>query len=243
MNIIIKDRSAILFNTIIYLVSCFIFLHVLTSLTNEVSAFHLSYLKQNILRFKFIIAVLFITIYSIWFLKKYSSYFLLLYVSMISFEGIISIVNDFNKFILFLLFVYVVIAYYFYQIWCSEIDEPYYNPNYTKQNMFDPMLLKIKAKLEYGDEVFSGYLTNWKETGAFLYLDQKIDKLDGEAGLSIILDGTTFSQKAHIISLSTDSRGIGLKFSNTQSENSDNLNWDDFYSVAYEMGLVANDLT
>ncbi|MBL7664140.1 MAG: hypothetical protein JNM93_03320 [Bacteriovoracaceae bacterium] len=240
MKLKIKERSPILLNTLVFILFCFLLLHVLTSLVNEVSSFHLSYLKQNVFRFKFIFLTMIISAYSVWFIKKYSANLLALLTTMILFEGLMAISEDFNKLVLFLLFVFSIISYYFYQIWKSELSEPYYNPNYTDTDLFEPMLYRIKVELIIDESIHAGHLTNWQETGAFVYLEQPLTKVNfDQVQLRVNFMQEDFNAQAQICAYSNDMRGFGIKFSQVKETG---FSWADFFITSYDMGIDAHHL-
>lgn len=243
MKLKLQKLSLVQLNVISYILLGFLFLHVVTCLAHDLSAFNVQHLYQNIIRFKFLCLVEFLTIFLVLKIKSYSRYFLILISSIVVLECSFLLLQESNKLILFLLFSYVVISYYFYQIWDEELREPYYNPNYSTKNLFSPMLYEIKTNLSFGDKQYKATLTNWNQNSAFVFFeDSEVASIAKDTGLlSIEFKGALFSQKVRLISKSSTLNGIGVKFEVRDEENE--LKWSDLISIYNDLGFSPRYLT
>jgi hypothetical protein len=236
MKLKIYKRGSVLINTIIYLALNFVFLHIVTCLLHDVSSFNISYLTQNLARFRLLLVIIGLSSVSVWMLKRGSLFFFLLTTAIVFFETAVLLVDEFNKLILFLLFFYLVISYYFYQIWNSEINEPYYHPNFRADNMFSPMLYRVKVELQQGEKAFNGYLSNWSLSGLFVVFDDEVELERGLVKITLKHNNTDFSQPGVVVSMMKTKRGAGLKIVEEPSSQ-EAFTWYSYNEILEEKGL------
>tara|TARA_Y100000768_G_scaffold389043_2_gene391414 strand:- start:7741 stop:8274 length:534 start_codon:yes stop_codon:yes gene_type:complete len=146
---------------------------------------------------------------------------------------------EFSKIIIVMTFFYLVIAYYLYQFYKSELLESYYNSNYQETDLFSPMLKKINVQIIDLEqkELARGYLTNWSYEGCFLYLDEPT-QLKGRVTVRIEFGGKTFSENSTIAAKELGGRGYGFKFQNTSQNESNKMNWNQFYEIIEQLGYL-----
>jgi hypothetical protein len=229
----ILHRSTVIWNLVLFIMFSFVMLHVTKAVTSETSAFDQELLRTNIMQYKYLAGLFLLTILSIFKLKKVSKLmFVLTSVIMIALT-IDAIIFSFSKMILIILFFYTVIAYYNFQFLKTELKESYYNPKFSKQWLFNPMLYKFECVLVKGDKSYKGYLTNWNENGCYVHLDEP-KSLKGKFEVKIELDGKEFINKGFVVSSKKGNDGIGLKF----YDNNDTIyNWNNFYKITENMGF------
>jgi hypothetical protein len=145
---------------------------------------------------------------------------------------------EFSKFSLIILFFYLLIAFYFYQFYCVDAEESYYNPQFDNNFLFPPMLKQIDVEISNENKVLAqGYLTNWSEEGCFVYFSEEAS-LKGKLSVKVLFKEREFIEPAFIVSVTKKKNGYGFKFkSNKKEENLDSLGWSHFYEIIEEMGL------
>ena len=85
--------------------------------------------------------------------------------------------ENFNKVILFIIFFYCVLAYFLGQGWKQILGFSCYNPNILKNEIDDPIYIKIEVKVQMREKfVYEGILTNWDEISCFIQLDGEIEE-------------------------------------------------------------------
>lgn len=146
---------------------------------------------------------------------------------------------EFAKLPLVLLFFYLLFGFYLYQFYYSEIEESYYNPMFSKNDLFAPMNKNINVKICKEDEpVAHGVLTNWSKDGCFIKFDDALD-LKGTYTIVIEYEGFSFEDKANFVSSTSEKNGYGFKFVKlNMDKNTTSLGWGHFYEIIDEMGFT-----
>lgn len=232
MKIKIKSRGMIIFNTCLFILGSFFFLHSVLAYNRSMSSLSFSLLKFNLINLKAIWPLLIITVYLVFNYKKLAKALFILSVGVISLFLVFMILSSFSKIILLLLGGYLVFAYLMYQLLLFELELACYNPNISIHDQFDPVLKKIKVSCLIDESTRAeGYLINWDPYSAFLLLDQNI-KLNEikKIKINIHLFEKKFESDAIIVS-SIKSNGIGIKFPHEGF-------WGKFYEALYERGLI-----
>lgn len=237
MNIKIYYKSAIIWNVILLILLSFVFVYLSNAVYLSESIFNKSFLVAFTTSHKYLIALYFITAILTYKLSKRSKLLYILSclstVSFISFQ----LFNDFSKLILLILFLFVVVAYYIYYFLVTELAESFYNPLYTSEDLFEPMLKQFKCKVKWGDKELEGYLTNWSMAGFFLYIEQEIkDKLPKTLFVEIFHEDVTFNCKVRVVSRARDGHGLGLRIVEFPKDEDSDLSWFGFYEIIDKMG-------
>lgn len=237
MRIQVLSRSSISLNIILFTVFSLFFFHTEIALLNQLSAFNINLIKINIFDFKHVFIVGFLTIFFIWNAKKISTYTFSMFILLILVESINILRVDFNKPILILLCFFLVLSFYYYLILTNELQQPYLNANYEKSDMFEPVLLRIPAKVVFRDgKELQGNLVNWNENGVFLKLNDKVDIWDNKVKLVIDYKGREFSEVAKLVSVVKNKDAFGLRFL-SNSEKANEFSWFNFYKILDDMGF------
>ena len=235
----IHYRNTLVWNLILFVMFSILLVHIATAVSLEQSSFSQDLARKTLANNKWAILLLAITGVTIYKLKKISSLLYPLAVIFVTSICISLLLVNFNKILLFLTFIYIFVAYFYYQFLQVELAEAYNNPNYYKNRLFDPMLYQIKCTLKFvssnsNEELISGYLTNWNENGCFIILDEKI-KRAGKVEVSLVMDGKEFLNTGVVVSRIHKNDGIGIKF---YEEGNSIYNWDNFYKIIENKGLV-----
>jgi len=232
----VKKKDILIWNIILFLGFSYLFLYFQYAYQNHLSPFSLTLFKKSLELFWYAIIPIFCAQVVVFFHHKKSINILLLSLALVVYKVSEGLFLDFNKVILLALFCFLVIAYFFYQLYDEYLQLAYLNANYRKEDLFSPLLFEIECELIIGEERFSGFLTNWDSEGCFLYLKSeqlpKVKKLRME----ISFRGRKFIQDGEVVAQSTELHGIGLKF----GENPKNLevfNWAEFVELVHELGF------
>ena len=138
-----------------------------------------------------------------------------------------------------MLFVFILIAYYFCISLKIELDKAFLNPRFSQNELFEPMLYKMKALINEDENGgIRGHLTNWDEQSCFIYLDAKeMDKvkINKSVDLKISYNEHNFTQSAKVISISYNN-GVGLKFEHNKEDSL--FNWKEFYQIVEDLGFT-----
>ncbi|MCY4644747.1 MAG: hypothetical protein OXB88_09035 [Bacteriovoracales bacterium] len=179
----------------------------------------------------FVVFIIFAVRYS-----KYSIYFYSIASFVTAFILLAYIYENFNKAILFIIFFYCVLAYFLGQGWKQVLSFSCYNPNMLKNELDDPISIKIKVKVTLKDEmIHEGVLTNWDEISCFVHLGGKIEeKLYGQLKIQTEYNGKVFENEGKIVSRVAN-QGIGVIFNIDEEKR---FNWQDFYKIMDEASLT-----
>jgi hypothetical protein len=237
MRVQVLSRSAISLNIIMFIIFSLFFFHTEIALLNQLSAFNVNLIKINVMDFKHVFLMGITTIGLIWGAKKVSTYTFSMFILLILIESVNILRVDFNKPILILLCFFLVLSFYYYLLLTNELQQPYLNTNYRKSDMFEPVLLKIPARVVFRDgKELLGHLVNWNENGVFLKLDEKVDIWDNKVKLVIDYKGREFSEVAKLVSVVKNKDGFGLRFI-SNSEKTNEFSWYNFYKILDDMGF------
>lgn len=152
---------------------------------------------------------------------------------------------EFSKMILVILFFYLLIGYYLYQFFKMDLMEPFYNPGYSNQALFEPMLSKIMCSLQdkKSGQIATGYLTNWSAEGCYVHLNEA-KALGHSVEITVHYENMDFIQPATVASKNKNLAGYGLKFlPSPKTEKSDIMEWWDFYEIIDQKGFTPELLT
>lgn len=237
MKLKIYYRSSVVWNTMLYIVLSLIFLYLQNISINSASIFNKEYLKNFLVSYLPFCLYLGLVILYLYKIKENAKYLFLTVALLVSGITVYNLVYEFTKLTLIILFFYQLIAYYFYQFYSLDVGESFYKPNYKRDELFDPFLVKIKAELvDITDKSIRGSLTNWSSEGCFICLNEKFTlKKNKKMKLKVILQGSTFEQIVKLVSLTGEKQGIGLKVINS-AEQTNGLGWNQFYGIINEMG-------
>lgn len=232
MNLKIIYRSAVVWNVILHILMSFLFIFLQEAIYQEDSVFNIGFIRSISFSILPLLVVGAVSLFFIFNLKKVSKYFYILTVSAVSLYSAYHLISDFSKLILIVLFFYLLVSYYLYFLLTSELEQSYYNPGFSSQNLFDPMLLKINVKLSEMKTKKShlGVLTNWDEDGCFVKLETPLEK-HSQLELEILYMNHSFKQKVAAVTILKNKEGIGLKLKQTDNT------WENFYKIISDMGM------
>ena len=233
MNLKIIHRSSSIWNIIVFTLLSIFFLFAQDAIIHDKSALNFLYLKAFIINSKFLVGFTLFTIISIFSMRKSSRYLYSLQAACIIGLIIKDLFYDFDKFIILMLFIYILFSYYFYILLSLELKRAFVNPGFSTNELFDPMLKKIKCTLTLKDEQFEGYLSNWDEYSCFMSLKLLQNPTERTGRLVIFYDDHEFSQSAQVATMALG-YGVGVKF---LAEDNNLFNWNEFNKIINDLGF------
>jgi hypothetical protein len=233
----LKSRESIVYNVIYYLILSLGFLYLEYSYRHHLSPLSFVLIKKSIHLFWFQILIVVTTAFTLWKFHKKGLGWYIASTMAVTFKISEGLFIDFNKLIVIGLFFYLVIAFFLYQMLCDYYDKSYMNPNYSRNDLFDPLLLGIKVKIsdDLGKE-YEGVLTNWDDYGCFVKLDTD-NQIEEKLILSVYFKNRTFEQSGVVVCRARDNFGIGVKFNGSKKSVSV-FNWAEFIEIVEELGYL-----
>lgn len=231
----VKKKDVLVLNMVIYLALSFLFLYLQYAYRHHLSPFSAAYLRKSLELFWYISLPILFTFFLIWKHHRWSLVFYSICIFLVSFKVVEGLFIEFNKIIVIALFCYAVISYFLYQLFKYYLGLASLNPNYSANDLFDPLLRKIPCTVILKDESLLGELTNWDEEGCFIRLNQP-KKVTSMVEVVIDFHGRRFIQKGEVVAHSMDFQGIGLNFERTQ-KGFDIFNWSEFTELVHELGF------
>lgn len=248
-------RNTLVWNLILFVMFSLLLVHIASAVSYEESAFSTELARKSLLDNKWLVGFLALTGLAIFRLNKLSKLLFATSTLFVIGNCIQMLTFNFNKILLILIFFYILISYFYYQFLKIELAESYYNANFYKNRLFDPMLYKIKCTIEFGNKstknvnqnnVVNAHLTNWNENGCFVILSEQasseevaesssMPKLKGKVLVNFVIDGKKFQNSGLVVSQIFKSEGIGIKF---YDESNSIYNWDNFYKIIENQGLT-----
>lgn len=234
MSLAIVKRSPLLRNLIIFVCLVIVYVYISLSLYEQSSIldkqFAISTLKANIP----LVILTLMTLLSVWLAKPVSK--ILLAVYLLSAFGVTFplFVYSFEKDLLFLNFIFLISGFYFWIFWKLELSEASYNPRFELNQLNIQPDQRIPVKIHQGEKQYKAILTNWDGNSCFMILEQSWEELSGEISVELNYEGQVFQNHGKVVS--TYGPGIGVKF--IPRENSDSLNWQQFYDIISDRGFI-----
>lgn len=234
MSLAIIKRSPLLRNLIIFVCLVIVYVYISLSLYEQSSVldkqFALSALKANIP----LVALTMMTLVAVWLAKPISKILLAVYLLAAFGVTFPLFVYSFEKDLLFLNFIFLVSGFYFWIFWKLELSEASYNPRFELNQLNIQPDQRIPVRIKQGEKQYKAILTNWDGNSCFMILEQSWEELFGEISIELKYEGQVFQNQGKVVS--TYGPGIGVKFS--IRENSDSLNWQQFYDIISDRGFI-----
>lgn len=164
--------------------------------------------------------------------SRHSGKLILLNVSIISlFTFSYFDFDSLDKILLLCVFLYMMIAFYFYQLWEEEVNLSCHNPNYTPNDIDNSVLVDITCQVN--DQ--SGLLKNWDDISCFIQFPMPV-QFFGEVLIEVKIDDTIFPIRAKVVSRTIDQKGYGLIIRENTSET--RFNWSNFQELLHDRNII-----
>jgi hypothetical protein len=168
--------------------------------------------------------------------RPHSKYFFVLLVGVVIFRVFESLVLNFNKVIMILLFIYVCISYMLYQLIDWTFSRSIFSPNFPVDVLNQPMSHKITVGLNVADKSYQGIMTNWDESGVFVYLDEPWTFRRKQILVTVELNGHRFAASGKVVTATWDKKGIGVEWDHRSVDNY--LSWNSLMELFEDYGWV-----
>lgn len=245
MRLNIFYRSPVIWNVALFILFSFFFLYLQEIFYNLSSILKKELIVEFVKNNLFIVAVCSLAIINVLRLSRYAKHLTILVIGVTAIQTVLNLNVEFSKMILVLLFFYLLLFFYVYQFFAMDLEESYYNPNFSKSDLFTPMLTKIEISLLAEDRklIEKGFLTNWSAEGCFIKLENSTT-LKELKEIKVTLEGHDFYQSVIVVSKVSDSKAFGLKFQPDKGGRDGHcLGWNQFYEIIEEMGYSPELLT
>jgi hypothetical protein len=232
----VKKKDILILNLIVFLILSLLYLFLQYAYRYHLSPFSLDYLRKCAELFWYYIALVLLTSWMLWRHHSRARYFFVLSIFLVAYNVIEGLFIEFNKMIVGSLFFYGVIAYFLYQLFSYYFSQASLNPNYSRDDLFRPMLSEIPCTLSFDSTSIKGYLTNWDEESCFVKLESSPARAPSTISLSINFMGRSFMQSGEVVAHSIDLSGLGIKLGQS-TKDLNVFNWAEFTELVLELGF------
>lgn len=169
-------RSGLLWNQIYFLIVSIVYLFTISSVGVSQSVFKFTNLESFLVSHQSIVIFAMIAGIAIYFSKKVSKALFLSFGLTCLLYSIYMMIIHFSKISVVLVSGYIILFYYFYQILSNELSLAFRNSLYSKNEIFEPLLKKIKMNLTDTDgQIHEAYLVNWDKRSCYLKLETELE--------------------------------------------------------------------
>jgi hypothetical protein len=233
LKVIKKDTLII--NLALYLALSFFFLFLQHAYRHHLSPFSLVYLKKGFELFWYVAGTLGISVIMIWRHHTYALWMYQLSIFLVSFKVIEGLFIEFNKIIVVAMFFYAIVSYFLYQLLKYYLSLASINPNFSRSDLFRPLLREIPCQVSWDEFQSSGTLSNWDEEGCFIKLKQA-SQIPSRVKVSVHFGEREFIQSGEVVASTLDLTGVGIKFEKTVKD-LNVFNWNEFMEILLELGF------
>lgn len=231
----VRKKDVIITNAMIYLGLAFLFLYLQYAYRHQLSPFSLVYLRKSAELFWYVALPLVASCWLIWKHHRLAVFAFNFSVLLVAFKVVEGLFIEFNKIIVVATFFYAVISYFLYQLMNHYLSSANINPNFTGNDLFEPLLRKIPVKILDAEKSYPGHLTNWDNGGCFIHLEDS-HRVGSKVSIEISFQGRVFEQRGEVVAETPDLRGVGIKFESTV-RSLETFNWSEFTELIEELGF------
>ncbi|HXH32027.1 MAG TPA: hypothetical protein VNJ01_14555 [Bacteriovoracaceae bacterium] len=231
----VKKKDVIVRNAALFLCLALGFLYLQYAYRYHISPFSVVYLRKSAELFWYIGAPVVVSVVLIWSHHRLALMAYVLSVSLIGYKVTEGLFMEFNKIIVISLFFYVVISYFIYQLLRHYYLQASINPNFSRSDLFEPLLRNIPCELIDHGVVHPGFLTNWDSDGCFIKLGS-LKKFSPKILIKVNFQGRDFLQEGELVAHSIELKGVGIKFKQT-AKDMNVFNWTEFSELIDELGF------
>lgn len=221
-------------NTLIFMVLSIVFLLLQQSLQVGVPFLNGTFLKNSGRQLLVVFLLAIPTASVIFKHSKWAPGAFAIFCAFIAFKSLEALFLDFNKLLLVVLFTHVAISYVFYQLLHLTLSRASFEPNFRSNELHSPLGERILAQVTWNNEILTGALCNWDESGAYFKLDVPGPKLARNVDVTVSWHDHEFRAKGTIVTETWDGRGIGIEWDN--QSNTDEHSWHMLMTLFEEYG-------
>jgi len=225
-------RPSIIKNTLIFCFLSLLYLSIVKSINEGVSALDYRLFLSFLIDYRLLIILGIFTAMTLYRGNKFSSYIFLIYTFIVLCLSFSFFLESFNKIVLLLNFCFSIISFNLFLFLKLDLKEPFYNPSFSKNMMPDFDLKILPVRLKQDGKLIDAFLTNWGEEGLFCRLKGEESKLKGEVEIEVTHNSLLFYAVGIITTRFHD--GIGVRI--TKSPVPD-LGWREYHNIIDELGL------
>ncbi len=231
----VRKKDTIVRNAIVFLGLAFGFLYLQHAYRHHISPFSLVYLRKSAELFWYVALPVAVSAVLVWTHHRLSLGAYVLSVCLVGFKVTEGLFVEFNKIIVIAIFFFVVISYFIYQLLRHYHTLASINPNFSRNDLFEPLLRVIPCHVEDRGEVYPGFLTNWDEEGCFIKLSS-MKKFSKTLKVQVKFQGRDFLQDGEVVAQSMELQGVGIRFKKTPKD-FNVFNWAEFSELIDELGF------
>ena len=224
---------------IIFVFLSFYYLYMIYSIRNKQGIFDNEQFLTFCFNHKFLLILSFITAWSIFSIKIISRKLLLFLTACIVIYSCFIFYETNSKIVLLGTCFYGIFALFLNLLWYEELNSCMFNPNFYDNQLYkkNKYNLNVKIQQSNGDE-YEGFLTNWNEYSCFIYVTNKdkIKALTGLVKITVFLLEKDFHTTGKIMTRYFN--GLGILLLKDRNKNTENLNWNDFYAIIENRGIL-----
>ena len=231
MRLQLCKRGGIIRNQMLFVLLSVVYLQIVREIARGQSAID----KQSFLflveQHQWLFILGFLTLVLTYYGKRLAKYFFAIYSIGIIFLSIQVFIQSFDKIILVLNFIYILLSYYFYVFFASELERALYHPGFINNSIGTKCEYDIPLSLESSKLKATGQLSNWDEDSCFVFIDGGGKLPRGRVALSMLFEGQTFTFQGSI--RTRVGQGVGIRI---ESKKKEMFDWSDFYEIINNRG-------
>ena len=227
-------RSPIIYKLIMFVILSIVHLHIVYALDADISALNINRLKGLMIGMPYLVMYSLFLIISIYNVKKYSIYLLMMFSIFIFYKTFTIFIIGFDKILLILNVIYLIVSYNFISIFAEELKSSVYNPNFELGSLFVDDYNDVEVELfdTRKGRAIKGTLSKLDERSFVVHTNE--NHIKGEVKV-------VFKYKRHVFTcigkvVTKYHNGIGLRV--TDKSVDQELDWSEFYQIKYRRGFV-----
>lgn len=224
----IHSRSPIIYNSVIFILLSFVYLHVCFSLDADVSALDFQRFIGLLNGMPILLGLSFIVLISLMQVWKITNTILSFFILIIFYKTFSLFLLTYNKFLLFVNFIYLVTAYNIILLLVEEMKSAVYDKRYKDNSIDVNSYNKLKIGIINNNKLETGSITNYDKDGFVVKLDDESIKISDTVNFEIDYEKSHFTGLGKVVTSFGDSFGVHVLH---KEENATKLGWKEFYSI------------
>lgn len=233
----ILKRSSVITNSIVFCFFSLAYIHLVNSFHKGVSALIVKDLLSFLGQEKILVFGMIAVVFCLYNCLKVSRIVFPIFAIVITLKSGILFFEGFDKVLLLLNFVYISCAFYFYQLIILELEEAFYNPQFTKRDLtVNGKLQNVKIITE-GEKV-DALVTNLDKGSLFVKTSRPVLQISQRIRIEVDYLGRSFQIIGNI--MTSYAGGVGVKIENGENTSNNDLGWNELYDILKDRGIIRN---